>query len=326
MPPPPITEEPEDEEWLTTYADAITLLMAFFIMLVSFSKIDLPLFEEVMAGIQQEIGQGEAKETTTSEVKTKIEDVVFETGMEQIVEVHKDERGVTIEMASAGFFISGTAKIKEEAKPLIAKWAGVLTQESFKYFMIEAEGHTDNEPIHTEMFPSNWELSAARASAVVRELQGNGVHVFQLKAVGFGDAHPKVPNLNPDGTPNKINQAKNRRVAILLTPMTNKLKEEFQDIIVEENIQREMRRREAEALQKQQEVQQRVREAESEQRQDQRLQQRTEEMMRQQEATPRPPVPPAQENPPADDEANESQFKQRAEDALGIEKLEGQQQ
>ena len=58
MPPPPITEEPEEEEWLVTYADAITLLMAFFVMLVSFSKIDLPMFEAVMAGISEEIGLG----------------------------------------------------------------------------------------------------------------------------------------------------------------------------------------------------------------------------------------------------------------------------
>ncbi|MEG3617853.1 flagellar motor protein MotB [Magnetovibrio sp. PR-2] len=320
MPPPPITEDPVDEEWLVTYADAITLLLAFFVMLVSFSKIDMPLFEEVIAGIQEEIGKGEAKETTTSEVKTKIEDIVFETGMEQIVEVHKDERGVTIEMASAGFFISGTAKIKEDAKPLLAKWAEVLTNESYKFFMIEAEGHTDNDPIHTEMFPSNWELSAARASAVVRELQAGGVHVFQLKAVGFGDAHPKVPNLNPDGTPNKINQAKNRRVAILLTPMTNKLKDQFQDIIVEENIQREMRRREAEALQKQQEVQKRVQEAEKEQQQNQDLQRRTEDLQNQPNTAPPPPVPPAETT----DDANESSFKQGAEDALGLEQLEGQ--
>ncbi len=279
MPPPPITEEPDDEEWLTTYADAITLLMAFFIMLVSFSKIDLPLFEEVMAGIQKEIGQGESKETTTSEVKTKIEEIVYQTGMEQVVDVQKDTRGVTIEMDSAGFFISGTAKIKEEAKPLLAKWAETLTNEVFKYFLIEAEGHTDNEPIHTEMFPSNWELSAARASAVVRELQANGVHVFQLKAVGFGDAHPKVPNLNPDGTPNKINQAKNRRVVILLTPMNNKLKEEFQDIIVEENIAKEMRRREAEALQKQEEIQRRVKEAEDEEARESFVKQKAEELL-----------------------------------------------
>ena len=78
MAPPPLAEEPDDEDWLVTYADAITLLMAFFIMLVSFSKIDLPLFEEVMSGIQQEIGLAEAKETTTSEVKSEIVQIVFE--------------------------------------------------------------------------------------------------------------------------------------------------------------------------------------------------------------------------------------------------------
>ncbi|MCW8916347.1 MAG: flagellar motor protein MotB [Magnetovibrio sp.] len=272
MPPPPITEEPDDEEWLVTYADAITLLMAFFVMLVSFSKIDLPLFEEVMSGIQQEIGLGEAKETTTTEVKTKIEDIVFQTGMEQIVEVQKDTRGVTIEIGSAGFFKPGTAFIKEEALPLLAKWSEVLTDEVYKYFLIEIEGHTDDDPIHTEMFPSNWELSAARASAVVRQMITGGVHAFQLKAVGFGDAHPKVPNRDIDGNPIKVNQAKNRRVTILLVPMDNKLKETFISLLVDERIAEEERKRRAEEKARQDETQKRVQEAEQENQEQQRIQ------------------------------------------------------
>jgi len=270
--PPPIIDEPEDTEWLTTYADAITLLMAFFIMLVSFSKIDIPLFEEVMAGIQQEIGQGESQETTTSEVKTKIEEVVFGIGMEQVVEVQKDITGVTIEMASAGFFRPATAIIKEEAKPMLREWAQILTKEEYKYFLIESEGHTDDDPIQTEQFPSNWELSAARASAVVRFLQSDGVHAFQLKASGFGDAHPKVPNRDANGDPIKVNQAKNRRVVLRLVPMGNKLKEEFQNLLLEERLVEERRKRRAEEKVKQDAVQERIKAAEQELQTEEQLQ------------------------------------------------------
>ncbi|HEY9079812.1 flagellar motor protein MotB [Magnetovibrio sp.] len=264
-PPPPLTEEPEDEEWLTTYADAITLLMAFFVMLVSFSKIDLPLFEEVMSGIQQEIGMGAAKETTTSEVKTKIEEVVFQIGMEQMVEVQKDTQGVTIEMANAGFFKPGTADIKEEAIPLIYEWGKLLTKEEYKYFLIEVEGHTDDDPIHTAMFPSNWELSSDRAAAVVRTMQSGGVHRFQLKVAGFGDSHPKVPNRDIDGNPIKLNQAKNRRVVVRLVPMDKKLKDEFIEILLEERLAEEERKRRQEEKAKQDAIQQRLKAAESEQ-------------------------------------------------------------
>ena len=264
-PPPPLTEEPEDEEWLTTYADAITLLMAFFVMLVSFSKIDLPLFEEVMSGIQQEIGMGESKETSTSEVKTKIEEIVFQIGMEQMVEVQKDTQGVTIEMANAGFFKPGTAQIKDEAIPLITEWAKVLTKEEYKYFLIEVEGHTDDDPISTVQFPSNWELSADRAAAVVRTMQSGGTHRFQLKASGFGDSHPKVPNRDIDGNPIKLNQAKNRRVIVRLVPMDKKLKNEFIDILLEERLAEEERKRRLEEKAKQDAIQERLKAAESEQ-------------------------------------------------------------
>lgn len=274
MAPPPLAEEPDDEDWLVTYADAITLLMAFFIMLVSFSKIDLPLFEEVMSGIQQEIGLAEAKETTTSEVKTKIEQIVFETGLEQVVEVQKDERGVTINLTSASFFRPGTAIIKDEAKPMLAKWAEILTKKEYKFFLIEVEGHTDSDPISTEKFPSNWELSAARAAAVVRFMQGEGVHKFQLKASGFGDSHPKVSEVNPDGTPNEINKAKNRRVVILLVPMNKQLKETFLDILFLEREAKEQQRREAEDRVKQEAIQERLEAAEEEEAVEQRVQEK----------------------------------------------------
>ena len=244
MPPPPITEEPEEEEWLVTYADAITLLMAFFVMLVSFSKIDLPMFEAVMAGIKEEIGMGKDTAASTSQqVQSALESAAFEMSMEQVVEVQKDDKGIVIEMASTSFFEPGTAQLTANALPLLKAWSATLTQEQFKYFFVEVEGHTDDDPINTPQFPSNWELSAARAAAVVRSMQGHKVHVFQLKVAGFGDTHPKVPNRDMDGNPIKANQAKNRRVIIHLIQMGKLDKEAFDDVLLEERLAEEERKR-----------------------------------------------------------------------------------
>lgn len=252
-PPPPITEEPEEMEWLITYADAITLLMAFFVMLVSFSKIDLPMFEAVMAGIQEEIGMGPEKGMSTSQkLSSALEAAAFEMSMEQVVEVQKDERGISIEMASTSFFKPGTAQILPVAFPLLKSWSLLLTEEQFKYFFIEVEGHTDDDPISTVEFPSNWELSADRAAAVVRFMQDKGVHPFQLKAIGMADSHPKAPNRNQFGDPIKVNQAKNRRVVIRLARMIKYDKDDFVEVLLEERlIEEERKRREKEEADRQ---------------------------------------------------------------------------
>lgn len=245
MPPPPaITEEPEDEEWMTTYADAITLLMAFFVMLVSFSKIDLPMFDAVMAGIKNEIGMGEKTSVSTSQtLKAELETAAFEMQMEQVVEVQKDERGITINVDSSSFFKPGTAIIIDAAHSLIKSWSAMLVDEKFKYFFIEVEGHTDDDPISTAEFPSNWELSADRAAAVVRFMQAETVHPYQMKAIGMADSHPKVPNRDQFGAPIPINQAKNRRVVIRLVAMNKFEKEDFQDVLLEQRLAEEERKR-----------------------------------------------------------------------------------
>jgi len=247
MPPPALAEEPEEEEWLVTYADAITLLMAFFVMLVSFSKIDLPMFEAVMAGISEEIGLGkDSAESITQQTVTAIESAAFEVSMEQEVEVYKDEKGVVIEMGSKSFFKPGTAIITDEGISLVNGWAQILTSDKFKYFFVEVEGHTDDDPISTPKFPSNWELSAARASSVVRVLESKDVLSFQLKVVGFGPSHPKVPNRDFDGNPIKANQAKNRRIVIHLVQMTTAEKAELDDVLLEKRLAEEEARRAAE--------------------------------------------------------------------------------
>lgn len=258
-PPPPITEEPEEEEWLVTYADAITLLMAFFVMLVSFSKIDMEVFDQVMSGIHQEIGKVTTTALTPSQELTKeIENAAFEMQMEQVVEVQKTDRGVTINMDSASFFKPGTAEILPAALPLLEKWSTTLQDERFKFFAIEVEGHTDDDPISTARYPSNWELSSDRAAAVVRTMNGHGLHKYKMKAIGLGDAHPKLPNRDIFGEAIPINQAKNRRIAINLVKMNPTERKAFAQVLSDERILEEERRRREEEEAARQAVQDKV--------------------------------------------------------------------
>jgi chemotaxis protein MotB len=83
---------------------------------------------------------------------------------------------------------------------------------------MDVQGHTDDSPINTPQFPSNWELSAARASAVVRYFAEKGIATERMRATGFADTIPKVPNRDPQGNPIRVNQEENRRITIRVFP------------------------------------------------------------------------------------------------------------
>lgn len=261
MPPPAIVEEVEEEEWLMTYADAITLLMAFFVMLVSFSKIDIPLYEEVMAGIKDEIGRGETVSTTTV-LAQELESAVFEMQAEQVVDVQKTNKGLSIEMSSGAFFIPGTAKLRPEAAPILDSMAVTFAKEKFKYFFIVVNGHTDDDPIHTVQFPSNWELSAGRAASVTNYFISIGLHNYRQTVVGHAATRPKFPNRTAKGDPIPENMARNRRVVIDLNVMDRTEKGDFADILLEERLAEEERKRLAEEQRARDEAQEQADESE----------------------------------------------------------------
>lgn len=225
---PPYVEEPEEaEEWLTTYADAITLLMAFFVMLVSFSKIDIPTFEQVAAGIKNELGKRDTQ-SPISLLKVDVQDVVYQQQADQAVNVESTDKGISIELSSNAFYKPGSAEIREEAIPVLSKIFESLNGEKYQLYFVDVEGHTDDVPIHTERFPSNWELSTARATTVVRFFVGKGMEPERLKATGFAETRPKVPNIDENGKPLPENRATNRRVAIEVYPMDLKARKAMQ--------------------------------------------------------------------------------------------------
>jgi len=126
------------------------------------------------------------------------------------------DRITTLQIGSAAFFSSGSAVLSNAGKAILGDVAGTLESREFAAYHITIEGHTDDTPISTPQFQSNWELSAARAAAVVRFLLDLGVPAGKLTASGYADTVPILPNRNFDGTVIPDNQAKNRRVVIRL--------------------------------------------------------------------------------------------------------------
>ena len=128
----------------------------------------------------------------------------------------KGDHLTTVNMSSATFFPSGSATISADGQAVLADVAQRLKSDELRDYLITVEGHTDDAPISTAQFPSNWELSTARASAVVHYFLDQGIPAQKLRAAGYADTFPKLPNRDAQGHPIPENQAQNRRVVIKL--------------------------------------------------------------------------------------------------------------
>jgi flagellar motor protein MotB len=128
----------------------------------------------------------------------------------------KGDRITTLELSSAAFFDIGSANLNKDGTDILRKVATELKDDKYKGYQITVEGHTDDVPIHTAQFPSNWELSTGRASAVVRFFLEQGLLPTNIRAAGYADTFPKAPNRDTNGHALPANQAENRRVVIKL--------------------------------------------------------------------------------------------------------------
>ncbi len=227
---PPKEFEEDKEEWLVTYADAITLLMSFFVMLLTFAKYDIPAFEEAAAAIKTNIGKQQAT-SPIQLLKLDVQDIVYNMQADQVVKVEKDDKGIVIELASSAFYKPGSADVREEALPVLEKISQTLKAPRYQPYVIDIEGHTDDDPISTDKFPSNWELSAGRAARVVRYFAEHGIEPIRMKASGLADTQPKAPNRDAEGQAIKENQAKNRRVTVRVYPMSLDQKTQLMQIV-----------------------------------------------------------------------------------------------
>ena len=215
-------------EWLTTYSDLVTLLLCFFILLFSFSSVDAEKFRTIMASFQG--GSGVLDGGTSldipintiedymdveSDLKSLIEhlDEYVETlGLGERLEIKPEERGIVIRFMDNVLFDSGSAEIKPESLEILKSVAELLNREEFSSRQIKVEGHTDSDPIlRSSKFPTNWELSSARATNVLRYLvEVEGIEGIRISSSGYSYYRAILPNDTPE------NKAKNRRVDIVI--------------------------------------------------------------------------------------------------------------
>lgn len=147
-------------------------------------------------------------------MRAELDRLVDSLGVADAVHINIYERGIVLELASNAFYLPGTATLRPEARPILERVAETLETPVYSKFRIAIEGHTDDNPISNDRFASNWELSAARATNIVRLFAAREIPVRRMRAVAFADTQPKVPNRNSAGEALPENQAENRRVLV----------------------------------------------------------------------------------------------------------------
>lgn len=247
-------EEHENlERWMVSYADFVTLLFAFFVVMYSISsinegkyrvlsdsissaftgqaapikpiKMDEPIKAPIKAvsnrpppdnaarpvpppgGLPDAGDEQQARELNG--VADELDSGLKELVDQNIISVKRDKAWVEVEINTSILFNSGSAGLQPAAMPVMRTLAKILNE---KKYNIQVEGFTDNVPIKTEAFPSNWELSAARAASVVRVFADDGISPQRLVAIGFGEHRPITDNSTED------NRKKNRRVRVVILP------------------------------------------------------------------------------------------------------------
>jgi chemotaxis protein MotB len=244
------------ERWLVSYADFITLLFAFFVVLYASSQVDQRKAGKLALAIQvafQEMGvfpasttqipldinepmpfstvqaiqnvkhnselrriashpddelSASSEDTDISTLQAELRDALHNEIVLREVAMHRETDGLVISLREFGFFDSGSARIKPESLDALNRIASILSIRTYK---LRIEGHTDNIPIHTSQFASNWELSTARATEIVRILiMENRFPPDRLSAAGYAEYHPIASNSTAQG------RAQNRRVDIVV--------------------------------------------------------------------------------------------------------------
>lgn len=241
------TPDVDTHVWLITYSDMVTLMLTFFVLLYSFSTLDNMKWKNVVTSIQGALGvldggrdlndgppgsspgdvqlHGAEREQDINNLDHVDEFMKFQEEMKKLeniqaqlgsyltekgltsISVNVEERGLIIRFQDSVLFARGRADILPQSVDVLNEIVTILksTQNS-----IRVEGHTDNLPINTERFPSNWELSTSRATNVLRFMINKGLNGKQLSAVGYGEYRPLASNDSEE------NRRKNRRVDIVI--------------------------------------------------------------------------------------------------------------
>ncbi|MGL6105055.1 OmpA family protein [Romboutsia sp.] len=222
------------DAWLATYSDTITLVLTFFILLYSISSVDSQKLKELSEALQgslsgtvsikdiENIGDIDSTKVNPSSggnteyenLVEKLNTVIENNSLTDVVKIREEDRGVVLQLDETILFDSGQAALKEDRRNVLNLISTVISNVDNDVLV---EGNTDNIPMNTEEFPSNWELSTARAVSVVRYfIEEKGQNPTRFAVKGYGEHKPLVENSTPE------NRATNRRVDILIVEQKEK--------------------------------------------------------------------------------------------------------
>jgi chemotaxis protein MotB len=214
--------------WMATYGDMVTLLLCFFVLLFSFANLDVQKFKAITVSLNGSLGVLDSgmtvsmeplinsfpSDSPTEEIEEfsilyeEMSEFVKENNLETSIVLILDERGLLVRFMDNVLFDSGKADLTLSAREIIDKVAEIIRENDKN---VRVEGHTDNVPINTIRFPSNWELSTTRAVNVVKYLiEECGIEAKRMSASGYSDQHPIDDNTT------QIGRQKNRRVDMVI--------------------------------------------------------------------------------------------------------------
>ena len=200
--------KPFDQEWIFTYGDLVTLLFCFFVLLVSLCKTDVEKIKQISASFKENPPGSPFVFSGQSSNLDKAAQQLEKLDVPDDVEINASDQGVEVTFRRTVSFEQGSIEISEKAVKAMKKMLPIIGQMQND---IEISGHTDDTDVNNR-FPSNWEMSVARASAIAGFLQANKIAPERMQVVGYGDSRPRF---NADTA---YKRALNRRVEILLLP------------------------------------------------------------------------------------------------------------
>lgn len=218
---------PSKDRWVIPYADFVTLLFAFFTALYAVTSSDPGRLPTVAASMREAVSGGKgvltgekplepvdgmapetpAENAPPQDLRAAIERELQDDLTARRLELIEDRRGLVLAIPEAFSFGNGSADLSGQAQELMARIGNVLKDVPNG---MRVEGHTDNTPIRTQHFASNWELSTARATRVVEFFVMAGIPASRLSAAGYSEFHPRADNATAEG------RAQNRRVDIIV--------------------------------------------------------------------------------------------------------------
>jgi chemotaxis protein MotB len=187
----------------------VTLLLAFFVMLAAFSKVDLLKFAMISKTMNEAMDKDKVVQISIDSLVSEVQNFITQEQLQKVVDVNVTGKGVEVSAKGAVLFPSGSADLLESSYKILDPISNIILK---THYNIAVEGHTDNVPISSELaeiYPTNWELSAARAAKVVRYFMEKGVLAKRLRAVGYADTVPVASNDTEEG------RTQNRRVTVV---------------------------------------------------------------------------------------------------------------